>query len=138
MNCKSCGSSHVMKNGKDRTKKFQKYVCMDCKRNFNVPLSGEVSTSPMTLKVGISINEFRQRHDLNFIVGKVLQNLEPDKIYEKSDIVKLCNLRPGYPGLNDVLESNSDFQKYRGRIAGKYYWGTPDVIKSFVNEGILN
>lgn len=131
--CNKCGSVNYMKYGKVRGR--QRYKCNDCKHEFLS--NSQVKNEPMVNKIGITLNEFRERHDLNFIVSKAFQQLDKNHLYEKADITKLCNLRPGYPGLNDVLEQNKDFARFRGKVAGKNYWGHPEVIQQLKAEGQL-
>jgi hypothetical protein len=140
MKCKYCGSENLVKNGTMKRPSgatYQKTICRDCGRAPIFRIDNQTPKDMNKPKIGLSIDEFRQRHDLNFIVKNVLENLEGDKVYEKADIVRLCNLRAGYPGLNDVLEQNKEFEVYRGKVAGKFYWGKPDVIKELKDEVLL-
>jgi hypothetical protein len=139
MNCKHCNSSHTSKNGtgifKKTGQRYQKVKCLDCGKESLQPLD-QTEKPVIQQKIGMSLSEFRQRHDLNFILKNVLQNLNSDLIYERDDIIKLCKLRPGYPGLNTVLESN-EFEDYRGRIAGRVYWSTPKIMEDLKSQGLL-
>jgi hypothetical protein len=141
MNCKYCNSVNTRKNGTGIFKKtgirYQKVKCKDCGKEYMQSFDQVEAIKPVIQqKIGMSLNEFRQRHDINFILKNVLQNLNNDLVYEKDDIVKMCKLRPGYPGLNMVLESN-EFEIYRGRIAGKIYWSSPKIIEELKSQGLL-
>jgi len=139
MICKYCNSSNTRKNGTGIFKRtgirYQKIKCKDCGKESNQSFD-QIETIKPQQKIGMSLNEFRQKHDINFILKNVLKNLTGELVYEKDDIVKMCKLRPGYPGLNMVLESN-EFEIYRGRIAGKIYWAAPKIIEELKSQGLL-
>lgn len=137
--CNKCQSTNIMKNG--TVNGLQKYVCRDCGKNgtantFNAD-GPETKNNNMDNKIGISISEFRDKHDLNHIVTKVLKTLDRHHLYEKSDVAKLCKLVPTYPGLRPTLEETKDFEQYRGKVAGRFYYGHPDVITQLKGEGQL-
>jgi len=137
--CNACGSTNNRKEGHTKFGK-QKYKCKDCGRqgtDFTVNGTEPNNKIITNNKIGISIAEFREKHDLNFIVSKVLKTLDRQHLYEKADIAKLCKLNPTYPGLRSTLEEVKEFDKYRGRVAGRYYWGHPEVIEQLKNEGQL-
>ena len=139
MKCTKCGSSNVVKNGFDRRAAihYQKIRCKECGRECYIPLNKENQiTKPMQTKIGITLDEFRQKHDLNFIVSSVLKQLDDKLVYQKEDIIRLCKLRPGYPGLSSVLESK-EYENYNGRAGGQIYWGTIDTIRKLKNQGLL-
>lgn len=94
----------------------------------------EKTNSKQKKSVGISIDEFRQKHDLDFILTQVLENLDPDLVYEKADVIKLTGLRVGYPGLSNALEAASE---YMGRAGGVNYWGARETIKKLKDETIM-
>lgn len=132
MDCPLCGSkSH--KNGFENG--IQKYHCTNelcTKRNFTDntnPLSGVVKS-----KVGMSLNEFRERHDVDYIVAKTLAKLDRNMIYEKSDICKLTGLRAGYPGLSQTIE---DAKAYYGKVASTLYFSHPDTITELKEQAKL-
>ena len=87
--------------------------------------------------MGISTENFRKKHDVNFIMSQVIEKFEDDTFYEKSDLITMSGLRPGYPGMSVVLESEM-FKKYSGRAGGKTYYAKPELIEKMINEGILS
>lgn len=130
MNCKKCQSDKTHKNGKAKSGK-QKYKC-ECGYNFEedtVPRGG------IKHKVGMSLTEFRERHDVDYIVQKTLDGLDPDIIYEKNDICKLTCLRPGYPGLAPTIENQ---KKYYGKVGSTMYFSHPDTIAKLKKDAKLN
>lgn len=136
--CNSCGSTNICKNGHSKNGK-QVYRCKDCSREGIVPSSftdvnGEEQTQS---NIGITISEFREKHDLNFIINKALKQLDRKLLYEKTDIAKLCKLTPTYPGLRATLEETKEFESFRGKVAGKIYFGHPETIGTLKNEGQL-
>lgn len=147
--CNRCNNDDLQRYGHDKGK--QRYYCKNCHyegivgTQFRLVSLDEKTTIEKVIKkqamnkpkIGISLSEFRNRHDLNHIVGGVLSKLNGDTLYEKDDIVKLCGLRPGYPGLTATLEENKEFNKYRGRVASKTYWGAPHIIENLKQEGLL-
>ena len=134
--CNNCGSDHVWKNGHRNNK--QLYKCAKCKKEGSIPsaFNGGEQTKPVS-SIGISISEFREKHDLNFIVTKILKTLDRKLLYEKSDVAKLCKLNPTYPNLRATLEETKDFEQHRGRVASKFYYGHPDTILQLKEEGQL-
>lgn len=70
-------------------------------------------------------------------MSEVFKTLDDDTFYEKSDIIKMSGLRPGYPGLSTVLES-AEFKKYSGRAGGQTYYARTELIDKMKDEGILN
>lgn len=130
MNCPHCESSDLMRNGvKNGT---QNYQCRECKRYF---ADGSVS-KPKKTKMGISLNDFRKKHDVVFILSQVFEKLGDDIFYEKSDIIKMSGLSPGYPGIGTVLDSEN-FKKYKGRAGSVDYWAKPELIEKLKEEGII-
>ena len=127
MNCPKCNSK-ANKDGKD-LKGVQKYKCTNCKYNFRETTADKANgeEKPVSKKIGMTLDEFREKHDVDFIVQKALDRLEKDMIYEKSDIIQLTGLRAGYPGLSATLEA-AEFKRYRGRAGGITYWSHPKTI----------
>ena len=130
MNCKHCQSENTFKNGRDGHTKKQTYVCKDCKRSFTVG-----DTPDGKPKVGISLEEFRDKHDVEYIICKTLDNLDKDLIYEKADLIKLSGLPYSAQGLSTILEAKSI---YYGKIGGKVYYSHPDTIKMLKEQAKLN
>ena len=133
MNCKHCGSENTHKNGKEHSNKKQKYYCRDCKRNFTEDtVSQPVKEKP---SVGISLAEFRDKHDVEHIISKTLSKLERNLIYEKADLIKLSGLPYSAQGLSTILETKS---AYCGKTGGKIYYSHPDTIKMLKEQAKLN
>jgi uncharacterized C2H2 Zn-finger protein len=138
MRCPRCNNDKIYKDGKDRNG-IQKYKCPKCGKYFNENTAGKESAPnplPDKSKVGMSLNDFRSKFDVEFIVEKTLSELKKDVIYEKNDVYKLTGLRAGYPGLSATLEDKK-FSQYRGRTGGKDYFSHPDTIKQLIEEAIL-
>jgi len=134
MKCNKCGGTEFSKNGTRNGK--QKFRCKDCgseSYSEHVEIKEIVKVSD---KIGLSLDEFRQKHDVAYIVDNTLSNLDPNTIYEKSDIIRLTGLRPGYPGINNVLESQ-EFKKYSGRSGGVVYYSSPETISDLKKKGIM-
>jgi len=141
MKCPRCENDKIYKDGKD-TNGTQKYRCPKCGKCFNenTGLKEGDPTEPVppgaASRIGMSLNDFRAKYDVEFIVEKTLRNLKKDVIYEQGDVYKLTGLRAGYPGLKATLEDNK-FSQYRGRTGGSNYYSHPDTIKELVNDTIL-
>ena len=129
--CKKCGSD-TSKNGFSINKKRQKYICKSCGYNFELPINEQPAHN--VKDIGMDISTFREKHDIDFIVEKTLKLLDPEKVYEKQDIVKMTGLRPAYPGLSAALENASE---YKGRAGGNSYWGHPNTIRQLKAESIM-
>lgn len=133
MLCKHCGSESTHKNGKEYSTKKQKYYCRDCERNFTEDtVSQPVKEKP---SVGISLAEFRDKHDVEHIISKTLSKLERNLIYEKADLIKLSGLPYSAQGLSTILETKS---AYCGKTGGKIYYSHPDTIKMLKEQAKLN
>ena len=130
MTCPKCGSD-AYRNGTDRDGS-QKYRCKSCKYNFRDSTSDVPVRS--AAKIGMSLNEFREKFDVDYIVEKTLAKLDPNIIYEKNDIYKLTGLRPGYPGLSQTIENQ---KLYFGKVGSTMYFSHPDTIKKLKNEAKL-
>jgi len=131
MNCPRCKSEKTHKNGKS-IKGKQKYFCTDCRFNFD---DGTIPKEMLKPKVGMSLHEFREKHDVDFIVEKILDGLDPEIIYEKNDIIKLTGLRPGYPGLSPTIEAQKN---YYGKVGSIMYFSHRDTITKLKNDAKLN
>jgi len=125
-----------MSNGKGRDGR-QQYRCKDCGKYFRVPFTGSQVSKPNKPNMGISQEDWRKKHDVVFILSQVFNNmLEDDMLYEKSDIIKMSGLSPGYPGISTTLDSEN-FKKYRGRAGQIDYWAQVKLIEKLKNEGIM-
>lgn len=135
MTCPLCNSK-ATKNGFENG--VQKYYCSSSgcdRRNFTEnDLGKDVIRPPVKAKIGMTLNEFRDKHDIEHIVNKTLKKLRPDTIYEKNDIVKLAALNYSAPGLGTVLESKTE---YYGKAGSKIYYSHPDTIKSLKEQAKL-
>ena len=130
MKCLKCGSEKVHKNGHAKSGK-QKYKC-ECGYNF------EGDTTPrggVKHKVGMTLDEFRDRHDVEYIIGNTLDKLDNGMIYEKNDLIKMSGLPYGAQGLSTILDSKT---AYYGKISGKVYYSHPDTIKLLKDQAKLN
>ena len=132
MICPQCNSENTIKNGKDKLTKKQKYICNECGKNFYEETSGAQIVKPT---LGITLDEFREKHDVEYIVNKTLKKLDRNMIYEKADIIKLSGLSYGAQGLSAVLESHTF---HYGKIGGKIYYSHPDTIKMLKEQAKLN
>jgi hypothetical protein len=138
MRCPKCGSARKYSDGETK-KGVKRFRCLDCGKYYNENTAGKESAPnplPDKSKVGMSLNDFRSKFDVEFIVEKTLSELKKDVIYEKNDVYKLTGLRAGYPGLSATLEDKK-FSQYRGRTGGKDYFSHPDTIKQLIEEAIL-
>ena len=136
--CPECSSTNVVKNGSDSKTGKQAFKCKDCNKYFTEGIKYEKSKSKKT-NMGISIDDFRKKHDVVYILSQVFKTIQEngsDVLYEKSDIIRMANLSPGYPGIATVLDSE-DFKKYRGRAGSSDYWAKPEVISELKKEGVM-
>lgn len=131
MRCKKCGSDSY-KNG--RTKEGnQKYRCKSCGYNFEESTTPRNGTQP-SKRIGMTIDDFRKKHDVDYIVEQTLNKLDKGIIYEKNDVVNLSGLRAGYPGLSAALENATT---HKGRAGGVNYWAHPDTIEELKRQAIM-
>lgn len=85
-------------------------------------------------KIGISIEEFRQKNDIFLIVECAAKKLERGVFVPEPEFVK--EFFPGKTGYKTALEQES-CKKYRGKSQGKWYWGHPDDIAEFKSKHML-
>ena len=133
MICKKCKSENVHKNGKAFKTGKQKYKCTDCGYNFED--GAKMQSVAGKLKVGMSLSEFRDKHDVEYILNKTLDKLDNDTIYEKSDLIKMSGLPYSAQGLSSILESKNT---YYGKTGGKIYYSHPDTIRMLKEQAKLN
>ena len=128
MKCKNCDSEKTHKNGRDASTGKQVYKFRDCGKTFT-------DTTQVKPKLGMTLDQFRDKHDVEHIVTKTLELLSGDLVYEKNDVIKLSGLSHGTPGMTAILESKSQFY---GKIGGKIYFSHPDTIKMLKEQAKLN
>ena len=106
-------------------------------KDFKAPgdFTARAKVSKTTKALGISIDSFRKDHDIDMIVQTALDKLDPNKIYEKKDVVELTGKAVGYPKLSVTIESATE---YKGRNGGVCYWSHPDTIEDLKKQGILS
>ncbi len=133
MHCLKC-KGKTTKNGFEQNGD-QKYKCTVCNYPFNQSQVGtEIKEKPIKSKIGMSLNEFREKHDVDYIVQKTLDKLSTTTIYEKNDVIKLCGLRAGYPGLSPTIE---DAKKYYGKVGSVMYFSHPNTIAELKEQAKL-
>lgn len=141
--CEKCGGDMV-KNGSSRG--YQAFKCKNCGGSKYVQYNSQDPTSPQqetstpkpstTQQIGMPIDEFRKKHDTEYIIKNTLSSLSEDIVYEKADVLKIAGLRPGYPGVSILLESQQ-FKMFTGKTNGVTYFGHPKTIQELKNSGIM-
>jgi len=116
------------KNGKAASGN-QQWRCPECGFNFTAPPE---QSKP---KLGMTMDQFRSKHDIDYIVEAALLKLDKNTIYEKPDIYKLCGLAASSQGLGAAIESHGE---YYGKTGGKPYFSHPDTIAELKEQGKLN
>ena len=134
MNCPKCNSEKTYKNGKEKHSGKQKYFCRECKYNFTEDTKRQSLSEPK-INVGTPIDEWRKKYDVDYIVEKVMNELDKNIIYEKQDIVRLSGLSASYPGLSAAIES---YTEYYGKVGGKHHFSHPDTINHYKSKGRLS
>ena len=130
MKCPRCNSTDIMRNGNKNGK--QGYRCRSCNKFF----SGDSVNKHKTKNMGLSVNDFRKKHDVVYILSQVILKFDDETVYEKSDIITMANISAGFPGLGTVLESEA-WKPYSGRAGSKTWYGKPELITKLKNEGIM-
>jgi len=129
MKCPKCKSEKVHKNGRRENK--QQYRCTDCGSYF-FEVDGEVKMK--TPGIGTPLDKWKEKYDVDFIVEKVMNGLDPDMMYEKTDIYKLTGLTPSFPGLSPAIDA---YVSHFGKVGGKQHFSHPDTIKFYKEKGRL-
>ena len=130
MKCPRCNSTDIIRNGNKNGK--QGYRCKACNKYF----SDDVVYKHKTKSMGLSVNDFRKKHDVVYILSQVILKFDDETVYEKSDIITMANISAGFPGLGTVLESEA-WKPYSGRAGAKTWYGKPELITKLKNEGIM-
>ena len=135
MKCPKCNSTDLILNGKKRGK--QQYKCKECGRWFqDGNIDGNTVIKHKHKSMGLSVNDFRKKHDVVYILSQVILKFDDETVYEKSDIITMANVSAGFPGLGTVLESEA-WKPYSGRAGSKTWYGKPELITKLKNEGIM-
>ncbi len=133
MDCPKCKTENTHKNGKAVKSGKQKYRCNDCGYNFEDGVAPKQIISKT--KVGMTLDEFRNKHDIEHIITKTLDKLDKNLVYEKADLIKLSGLPYSAQGLGTILEAKNE---YYGKTGGKVYYSHPDTIKILKAHAKLN
>jgi len=134
MRCPKCNSENVGVHDRNVSPHRTRMRCNDCKHRWNIP-DDEVDSDTAKPQIGMSLEEFRDKHDVEFIITKTLTKLDKNMVYEKSDLVKMSGLPYSAQGLTAILESKKE---YYGKISGKVYYSHPDTIKMLKEQAKLN
>lgn len=126
MNCTYCNSEKTSKNGKEPSTGKQRYKCTDCGRQFTP--EGEPTSKP---KIGMTLEEFKKRYDLEYKVKTALESLDKGMIYEKADVCQLAGVSVSAPGINNIMDK---FGEYQGRAGGKVLFSHPSTIKTLIES----
>jgi hypothetical protein len=146
MKCYQCNTeAEFARNGRDSRTGIQTFICKNCKKTvyetklkrFNDMEVKEVKEEKINgtpRKLGMSIEDFRKKHDVDYIVEQALAKLDEKMVYEKSDVIALTGLRAGYPGLSAALENATE---YKGRSGGVTYWAHPNTVQELKRQAIM-
>lgn len=130
MECSICGGK-LVKNGKKNGR--QRYYCRTCRKEF-LDINKETIIPEKT--AGITEDQFRAKFDLRYIVDNKCKELKEGMFLSMGEFIRFCCIS-ATPGYRDVL-LHTDFDQYRGKIRGDFYWSHPKSITKMKNEGILN
>ncbi len=149
MKCPYCGSDQTVKNGKYHDKKTgeikQEIHCKACGRYPRIsivpqdkpatPSKNQSTKKFIQPSAGISEIEFREKHDNRYILTKKAAALLRGQLVPEPQFIEMCHVRQnaGYKG----IVVHPDFEKYRGRAGGTWYWSHPETIKKLKNEGLM-
>ena len=154
MKCIWCGSVRIYKNGYN-SKQEQQYLCADCRKapfkdKYGNPASilsrvvdsdkepepsiaaTEIKSVPMS---GISLVDFRSKHDPKFILIQKVGDLKKGVLVLESKFIEYCKMQ----GLKyrDIIDGDN-FSIYRGKASGKMYWSHPETIAALKEETLLS
>jgi hypothetical protein len=85
-------------------------------------------------KIGISIDQFRKKHDIFHIVSEAARKLKKDVFLTESEFVQVNGIR--MVGYRDALGLPEN-SKYKGKAGSTIYWSHPDTIRQMKSEGTL-
>lgn len=138
MKCPKCGNE-MAKNGKKDGK--QKYLCSKCGCNriegteARLPENYSAPKDEAIAPVGLSEAALRQKHDTKFILTSAAAELKEGRYLTQSEFILQAGVRMG-AGYRDVIE-HPEFDKYKGRAGGQFYWSHPSSISKLKSEGVL-
>jgi len=88
------------------------------------------------VKKGMSIQEFREKHDVMIIIRKGVRALKKGELLTTAEFVHDLKL-PGGTGYRDKLMLD-EFEVYRGQVnANDIRWGHPDDIAELKEDRLL-
>lgn len=80
----------------------------------------------MTKEIGISETELRAKHDNTYKIREGVKKLQRSRFLSDQQMREFCNVQ------TNVWRSYSEkpeFDKYKMRLSGIWYWGIPQDIK---------
>ena len=129
MECPKCGSEKVGNHDLHYSKNKIRVKCRNCGETWSIPKTEEPVSG-----IGTPLDEWKDKYDVDHIVKKVMDNLDPNMMYEKSDIYKLSGLTASYPGLSAAIDS---YSSHYGKAGGKQFFSHPDTINHYKSKGRL-
>ena len=96
----------------------------------------DIPESKASTKRGVSVTEFREKHDVMIILRKGVRNLRKGELLTIAEFAHDLKL-PGGVGYKDKLLLD-EFEPYRGRVtANDVRWGHPDDIAELKRDRLL-
>lgn len=98
--------------------------------------AGRTTPAPSTIKRGLSVKEFRLKHDVLEIIRMGVKKLRKDEIISQAEFIAELKL-PGGKSYKEVL-GLEEFEAYRGFLnANDIRWGHPDDIAELKADRLL-
>ena len=109
MKCSKCNSTNTKIHDKNASKSTMRMKCSDCGHSWSIPKDGSEPIKAKSPNVGMTLEQFRSKHDVDFILNNALTTLSPDLIYMKADVYQICGLSASTPGLGSALDVKSEY-----------------------------
>ena len=97
--------------------------------------SGSGLLNSNSIKMGVSLKDFRAKNDPKVIISEGLKKLTKEKLYKTSEFKQLIGLPMNISSRE--LEEMGELERYHGKCSGVVYWSDPEVIEQLKNEMIL-
>ncbi len=134
MECPKCGSNNVSKNGTRGDK--QQIICKDCGKTSLIFTDGVSPPSINGNLKGISMDEFRSKHDNKYIIFSKVGDLQIGTLVPENKFIEYCKInRSG--GYRESV-NHEDFEQYRGKASGVTYWSHPNTIAKLKSDSLLS
>lgn len=108
---------------------------LKCSREYALQAYNKVHlSSPISLSMpiaGLSEKELRLKHDNAYKIREGVKKLQKDRYFTDQQMREFCKVvSQAWRGYSEMPE----FEKYKIKLSGIIYWGTPECIKKLKED----